>query len=679
MKNVSIIVKVIIYVAILGFSCIFIMGYVSIDAASKILTKAAFDRISSINGMKKMQMERFFNEKLEDVSALAELKSVKDAFLSFNQAYTIDSLEIEFVKTEACKSISQQYTDEFMNYIKANNYYDLFLINPNDGLVYFTSRRENDLGTFLKNEPTHLAKLWHKCRTNSNVYLSDMAKYQPSGNKAAMFIAQSVKKDNKVIGVLAVQISNKAINSYIQDEAGLGENGETYLIGHDYLFRSDSRFTNQSTILETKANTEATRSALSGNKNTMITNDYRDVLVLSSFAKIDIAGLNWAIVTEVVEESIMNPKRDLIRTIIYICIFIGVIMMPILYIIGHSINKPIKKTIEYANELASGDLTATLNINQKDESGKLADALREMVANTKKIIANITMSSENISDASFQLSSTSQEISQGASIQASSIEEVSSSIEEMSSNIEYNADSAAKTEEITTNVSDQIVHGGEIVYSGVEAMEKVADKINVISDIAFQTNILALNAAVEAARAGEHGKGFGVVAAEVGKLAEKTRIAASEIEEISQNSVQIAGQAKTLMSAMMPDMQKSSNLVREISAASKEQTIASQHINDAIQQLNEVTQQNAAASEEMATSSEELASQSEQMKQIISYFKIDKIERTDNPKTSAGNEPKRKYIEYEQKRKHSSKTNKMKGIELNLGGNDKYDDEFEKF
>ncbi len=679
MKNVSIIAKVIIYVSILGFSCIFIMGYVSIDAANRILTKAAFDRITSINKMKKTQMERFFNEKLADVSALAELQSVRDALTQFNTAYETDTTGEEFIKTNACKTIEQMYADEFKNYIDANDYYDLFLINPVNGYIYFSANRESDLGSSLKNESTHLAELWHQCKRDHIVHLSDMAFYMPSGNQPAMFIGHSVTKNKEFLGILAVQISNEAINKYIQDEAGLGENGETYLVGSDYLFRSDSRFANKSTILTMKANTEATRNAFSGSDGAMLTTDYREVPVLSSFAKIDIGELNWAIITEVNEEDIMAPKRDLIYTILYVCIFIGTIMMPILYIIGRSINKPIKKTIEYANELASGDLTAALNIYQKDESGKLADALRNMVANTNKIISNITMAADNVSDASFQLSSTSQEISQGASMQASSIEEVSSSIEEMSSNVEYNADSAQKTEEITSNVSNQIVQGGEIVYSAVEAMEKVADKITIISDIAFQTNILALNAAVEAARAGEHGKGFGVVASEVGKLAEKTRIAAAEIDEISQNSVSIAEQAKKLMAEMMPDMQKSSNLVREISAASKEQTIASQHINDAIQQLNEVTQQNAAASEEMATSSEELASQAEQMKQIISYFKINKVGKPSAQVTSRKQPGAPKFTEMVKETKPIANTNKMKGIELNLGGSDEFDNEFERF
>jgi len=159
----------------------------------------------------------------------------------------------------------------------------------------------------------------------------------------------------------------------------------------------------------------------------------------------------------------------------------------------------------------------------------------------------------------------------------------------------------------------------------VNSMKKVATKIKIVNDIAFQTNILALNAAVEAARAGEHGKGFAVVAAEVRKLAEQSKKAADEINTLSVSGVEVSEKAGQQLEAIVPEMKRTLRLVQEISAASREQSSGTDQINSAIQQLSTVIQQNATASEELATNSEELAEQANKLKDIISTFKINEI------------------------------------------------------
>jgi methyl-accepting chemotaxis protein len=157
----------------------------------------------------------------------------------------------------------------------------------------------------------------------------------------------------------------------------------------------------------------------------------------------------------------------------------------------------------------------------------------------------------------------------------------------------------------------------------VNAMKDIASKISIIEEIARQTNLLALNAAIEAARAGEHGKGFAVVAAEVRKLAERSQTAAAEISRLSVTSVDVAEKAGGMLSKLVPDIQKTSELVQEISAASREQTSGADQINNAIQQLNQVVQQNAGAAEEMTSTAEELSSQAEQLRGAVGFFKVD--------------------------------------------------------
>jgi len=287
------------------------------------------------------------------------------------------------------------------------------------------------------------------------------------------------------------------------------------------------------------------------------------------------------------------------------------------------ITNPIKQGVDFAESISKGDLTAELKVDQNDEVGRLAKALQEMVGRLKEIITGIISGADSIAAASLQMSSTSQQMSQGASEQASSAEEVSSSMEQMSANIQQNTSNAQETEKIAVAASSGVLEGNETSQRSVQAMREIAEKITIINDIAFQTNILALNAAVEAARAGEHGKGFAVVASEVRKLAERSGEAANDIDRLSREGVDISEKAGKVLSEIVPEIEKTAHLVKEISAASMEQSSGSDQVNTAIQQLSQVTQQNAAASEEMATSAEELSSQAEQLQELVAFFKID--------------------------------------------------------
>jgi len=195
-------------------------------------------------------------------------------------------------------------------------------------------------------------------------------------------------------------------------------------------------------------------------------------------------------------------------------------------------------------------------------------------------------------------------------------------MEQMSANIQQNADNASQPEQIAVKASKDAKESGAAVTSAVTAMNEIATKISIIEEIARQTNLLALNAAIEAARAGEHGKGFAVVAAEVRKLAERSQTAAGEISELSSTSVDVAEKAGQMLNQLVPDIQKTAELVQEISAASNEQNAGVEQINSAIQQLDQVVQQNASATEEMASTAEELSSQAQQLQDTIDFFKV---------------------------------------------------------
>ncbi|MCB2197255.1 MAG: HAMP domain-containing protein [Bacteroidetes bacterium] len=310
------------------------------------------------------------------------------------------------------------------------------------------------------------------------------------------------------------------------------------------------------------------------------------------------------------------PKIVLITTLIIILIFVFVI-----FYINKTVTIPIKKGVDFAKSIEQGDLTVTVDIKQSDEIGELATSLSNMANKLNEMVNSLTQSSNYINKASEEITQKSKELANGASSQASSSEELASSMEEMTANIQQNSDYSTETEKISLSAAKNSEEVGTAAKNSLTSIHSIAEKIGIINDIAFQTNILALNAAVEAARAGEHGKGFAVVAAEVRKLAERSKVSAEEIEELSKSSVLATEKAQELVSKVIPEIEKTSKLVQEISAASNEQNSGANQVNSALQSLNQITQQNAALFQTLADDAQNLSKQADTLNEVIGYFR----------------------------------------------------------
>ena len=289
--------------------------------------------------------------------------------------------------------------------------------------------------------------------------------------------------------------------------------------------------------------------------------------------------------------------------------------------LGQSLIKMVqnlRKAARVAECIAGGDLTVQAPV--RSEKDVLGQSLKKMLENLRKTVSEVATAAANVATGSDQMNATAQQVSQGASEQAASAEESTASMDQMTSSVQQCADNARQTDKIASMAADDARASGEAVIRTVGAMKEVAEKINIIEEIARKTDLLALNAAVEAARAGDHGKGFAVVASEVRKLAERSQTAAAEISRLTAGGVKTAETAGQLLTKLVPDIQKTAELVREIAAATGEQSTGVGQVNKAIQQLDQVIQQNSAASEEMASTAEELSSQAEVLQSSIGFF-----------------------------------------------------------
>lgn len=508
-------------------------------------------------------------------------------------------------------------------------------------------------------------------------------------------VAIPVKESGKTIGVIGLDIDLLELSENIKNQ-------KVYQTGYIFIASYDG-------IIAAHPNKELTGDTLSNILNIEIA-DYKKIVDSNSFSTVTLGKgskqsfvfINpikigktlkpWSVVVVVPVNEVYSESRKLIITIVIVGIIaIALLIMIILYQ-ASNITMPIFKAVKFANNIANGDLTHKLEHNRSDELGTLQSSLLQMQQKLIEMVIEFKSSSGSIADASSRLNSTAQQVSQSAEELASSSEELSSTMEEMVSNIEQNSHHAIEVEKISLELVTDAQKVKDASERSMASIGSIAEKIQIINDIAFQTNLLALNAAVEAARAGEHGKGFAVVAAEVRRLAERSRMAADEINRQSGESVQITAKATELLNQIIPKIQKTTELIQEIAHASKEQLTGSEQVNNTTQQLSGVTQQNATISEELAASAEELAAQAEKLLEFAESFKIEtahgvkkddsKHQTIESEKTTPKLEPKpktseKKVIKPLTKKKAEEPKQPHKGIDIKLKPSD--DSEYESF
>ncbi|MTI09202.1 methyl-accepting chemotaxis protein [Curvivirga aplysinae] len=521
----------------------------------------------------------------------------------------------------------------FLQLQQMRDYYDVFLFDTEGNLVYSVFK-ELDYATNLntgKWKDSGLGKVYRsamKQTQQGQVAFEDFHPYAPSFDAPASFIASAVfTPSGKKIGVLTFQMPIGMINNLMQQAAGMGESGETYIVGSDLLMRSDSRFSEESSILKIKVDGETSRAALEGNSGVAIVEDYRGINVVSAYAPLSFHRIDWGILAEMDESEVLTAAHELRNWTIGILIVTILIAAAIGTPLGIAIASRISNLVEMMSQLGSGKLDIEIPdikennvfgrmlaviINFKDsliENNKLseenakeqekqinrASVLRKLVEdfdsdaqNALTAVSGATGQMKSSSDELGQTVSETSELATGAAestaLASSNVETVAAAAEELAASVQEISAQVQRSTEIASHAVHEANRGDQLI-KGLEASTmRIGEILTLISEIADQTNLLALNATIEAARAGDAGKGFAVVANEVKSLATQTANATGEI----------------------------SSQISQIQSDTKETVTAIQSIGKIIGEMNEITSSVSAAVEEQGAATQEIARNTQQ-------------------------------------------------------------------